>query len=226
MIDYMAVISNLKKSSFDEAYFSRIPVCNQEDQLIGCLVPVGPWILKDEEKINLISLWRQRAMRMFLTQFESTSLKTYEYLKNSSIGEKNRIFFLLYDTKDRFVGHIGVANIDGETGELDNLMRGIGGGDPRLIFYAEITLLDWYFNLLGMNTSYLRVLSCNWLVISLHQEVGYIVKENIPLRKVINNGMVLHDPSSIDKANVLYSCTKMLLCKHNFYQANNWLTKC
>ena len=224
MVDREAVIQRLKKSSFSEAYSSRIPVCNQENEIIGCLVPVGLWILENEEKIKLISSWRQLAMRMFLTQFESTSIRTREYLENLSIREKNRIFFLLYDIKNRFIGHMGMAGISGETGELDNLMRGLEGGDPRLIFYAEITLLDWCFNFLAMNTSHLRVLSYNWLVISLHQEVGYIVVKNIPLRKVINNGVVLHESSSIDKTNVRYSCTEMLLRKEDFYRRNNWLT--
>lgn len=223
MIDSNSVIHNLKKFSFDEAYAVLIPILNKENITIGYLVPVGNWILKDQEKIILISLWRRRAMKMFLTQFESTYERTYEYLNNFSVKEPNRIFFLLYDINERFVGHIGLAGIDGQTGELDNIMRGLEGGVPRLIFYAELTLLDWCFKVLGISSSYLRVLSYNWLAISLHQEVGFLVHEQIPLYKVIHNGFVLHQPCLKTDTNVRYNCTKMLLSNQDFYRKNKWL---
>lgn len=222
-MSYIDAISLMKKSSFEEAFSSRIFVSDNERNVIGCLVPVGEWILSDEAKIEQIRMWRQRTMRMFLTQFESTFEKTFGYLKNLSIAQKGRLFFLLYDDKNRFVGHVGIAGVDGTKGELDNLIRGADGGHPRLVYFAEVALLNWCFQNLDIVESDVRVLSYNWLVLSLHEEVGYKHIENIPLKKVTNDGVVFHEETTRDESNVKYTCTKMLLQKDVFYEINDWL---
>ncbi len=222
-MDYRNTISSMKRSSFSEALMLSIDVFDKNKNTIGKLVPVGNWILDDKHKIELISSWRQRTMRMFLTQFESTYEKTFGYLKNLSIAQEGRIFFLIYDFDNRFIGHIGIADVDSKTGELDNLMRGVEGGDPRLVYFAEIALLDWCFQNLGITESDVRLLSYNWLVISLHEEVGYIHKEKIPLKKNTKDGITFHDVVGESESNVKYACIKMLLKKEVFYEANSWL---
>jgi len=184
---------------------------------------VGDWILDDKDKIELIRSWRQRTMRMFLTQFESTYEKTFGYLKNLSIAQEGRIFFLIYDSDNRCIGHMGITNVDGKTGELDNLMRGVEGGDPRLVYFAEIALLDWCFKNLEITESDVRVLSFNWLVISLHEEVGYVHKEKIPLKRNTKDGVTFHDVVGESESNVKYACVKMLLKKEVFYESNSWI---
>jgi hypothetical protein len=220
---YRESILSMKKSTFNEALWLSINVFDRSENSIGKLVPVGDWILDDKEKIELMRSWRQRTMRMFLTQFESTYEKTFGYLKDLSIAQEGRIFFLIYDSDNRLIGHIGVADVDGKAGELDNLMRGVEGGDPGLIYFAEIALLDWCFKNLGITESNVRVLSYNWLVLSLHEEVGYIQKEKFPLKKSVKDGVTFHDVVVESDSNVRYACVKMLLQKEVFYKANNWL---
>ena len=223
-MDYRNSISSMKRSTFSEALELSIDVFDKRKNTIGKLVPVGDWILDDKDKIELIRSWRQRTMRMFLTQFESTYEKTFGYLKNLSIAQEGRIFFLIYDTDNRFIGHMGIADVDGKTGELDNLMRGVEGGDPRLVYFAEIALLDWCFKNLEITESDVRVLSYNWLVISLHEEVGYVHKEKIPLNKKTKDGVTFHDDVGDSESNVKYSCVKMLLKREVFYEANSWIS--
>ena len=223
-MDYRNSISSIKRSTFREALKLSIDVFDKRKNTIGKLVPVGDWILDDKDKIELIRSWRQRTMRMFLTQFESTYEKTFGYLKNLSIAQEGRIFFLIYDTDNRFIGHMGIADVDGKTGELDNLMRGVEGGDPRLVYFAEIALLDWCFKNLGITESDVRVLSYNWLVISLHEEVGYVHKEKIPLNKKTKDGVTFHDVVGDSESNVKYACVKMLLKREVFYEANSWIS--
>lgn len=214
----------MKKSSFKDSFSTRIIVSDKKLNTIGYLVPVGEWILSEKKKIEQISAWRQKNMRMFLTQFASTFEKTFGYLKKLSIAQEGRIFFLLYDSNDRFVGHMGVADVDGNQGELDNLMRGVNGGDPGLIFFAEVALLNWCFQTLGIVKSDVRVLSYNWIVISLHEEVGYKLIENVPLKKITKDEVIFHEVSTIDDANVKYSCTRMSLDRNEFYEKHSWLT--
>jgi len=223
MISLKVAIQNLKANSFDEASSRSIFICNSNKKIIGKLLPVGDWILADREKIELMRDWRQKTMRMFLTQFQSTYERTYSYLKNISIGQDSRILFLLYDEQERFVGHVGIADIDGNGGELDNLMRGVEGGDPRLIYFSEITLLNWCFTQLGLRQSKVGVLSYNWMAISLHGEVGYTVSEQISLHKSEKDGVILHDVSSKCDSNVKYAYIKMLLMKDDFYRRATWL---
>jgi hypothetical protein len=218
-----SIIQSLKRDSFNEANSLAIPIENSTNKVIGKLVPVGNWILSDEEKIEKISAWRQNAMRMFLTQFQSTYERTLNYLKHISIGQEGRIFFLVYDENDRFVGHIGIAGIENDKGELDNLMRGEIGGDPRLIYFAEVSLLNWCFKKLALQLSDVGVFSYNWLVISLHEEVGYIKTEKIFLRRHEKDSVIFHDPVDSKDSNVKYSYTKMLLQKESFYLKANWL---
>lgn len=222
-MSYSDTISLMKKSSFEDAFSARILVSDKSRNFVGYLVPVGEWILSDKSKIELIRSWRQRAMRMFLTQFESTFDKTYGYLKNLSIEQRGRILFLLYDESDRFVGHMGIADCDGKQGELDNLMRGADGGHPRLVYFAEVAFLKWCFEVLGLFESDVRILSYNWLVRSLHEEVGYKIIRNIPLERSLRNGVTEHRETSIDASNVKYSCIKMSLNRYSFFEINDWL---
>jgi RimJ/RimL family protein N-acetyltransferase len=222
-MDYRNSISSMKRSTFSEALQLSIVIFDKSKNAIGKLVPVGDWILDNNDKIELIRSWRQRTMRMFLTQFESTYEKTFGYLKNLSIAQEGRIFFLIYDADNRCIGHIGIADVDGNRGELDNLMRGVEGGDPRLVYFSEISLLDWCFKFLGIIECDVQVLSYNWLVISLHEEVGFSPKEKISLRKNIKNGVISHETATESDSNVSYACIRMLLSKEVFYRDNGWL---
>jgi hypothetical protein len=61
------------------------------------------------------------------------------------------------------------------------------------------------------------------MVVSLHEEVGYKLIEQIPLKKLLHNGIINHTPTNINEANVKYSCFKMVLNREEFYQINDWL---
>ena len=223
-MNYKQVILDMKCHSFSEANIKAVPVINMNGVRLGKLIPVGPWIVDDIEKVELIRAWRQKNMRMFLNQFESTFDRTLGYLKNLSVAQEGRIFFLIYDVSDILVGHMGIADVDGNSGELDNLMRGVEGGDPRLVYFSEISLLDWCFTNLGINQSDVRVLSNNWLVLSLHEEIGYSFVSNSPLKKYEKDNVIFHDVVAENESNVKYGSTKMLLKKDDFYKNAYWLS--
>ena len=216
-------IHSMKKSSWDDAFACRINVTDKDKNTLGYLVPVGPWILSDLDAVEKIRFWRQRSMRMFLTQFESTVQRTLSYLKDLSISQNNRILFLLFDDGNRFVGHLGMSEVNHSNGELDNLMRGVEGGHPRLVYFSEVTLLNWAFERLGITESDVRVLSYNFLVISLHEEVGYKVVDRIPLSRNTKDEFIVHDFANSKTSNVKYTCVKMVLRKTDFYQINGWI---
>lgn len=222
---YKKILRDMKCDSWEQAYSKALRIQNMEGMQIGKLVPIGSWILNDQDKIKQMCDWRQRAMRMFLTQFMSTPERTLQYLKNLSISEPGRILFVLLDGEDHFVGHLGIADVDGQNGELDNLMRGLEGGDPRLIYYSEVCLINWCIHTLDIKRISVRVVSYNWLVIDLHEEVGFEITEKLALKKHEKDGFIFHDVVSPDEANVKYACTKMHLSRDAFKRKVPWIEK-
>lgn len=222
-MDWRARIRDIKKATAPEARRAAIDVRKPGGERVGCLVPVGEWLLDDPQKIALISAWRERAKRMFLTQFDSTPERTHGYVRDALIAREDRLMFLLYDDAERFVGHLGVVNVDGTSGELDNFMRGAEGGDPRLVYLAELALLDWCFSGLGLEHSDVQVLSYNWMVTSLHEEVGFAPVQVQSLRKREEGGVVFHDVVAPAQANVSYRYTRMRLSRAAFYDRFGWL---
>lgn len=217
------IISDMKSLNLTEAENLAIPILNVDGKNIGKLIPVGNWVLSESDLIESIRTWRHKTMKMFMTQFESTYEKTYNYLKDIAISHGNRIFFIISDDDGRMIGHIGLANIDAGRGELDNLMRGVDGGDPRLIYYAELALLNWGFEALGISKNVVHVISYNWLVLALHEEVGYTLVEKEALKKIEDAGLVYHEVVELNDANVKYSNIKLSITNTNFYQKNNWV---
>jgi hypothetical protein len=129
----------------------------------------------------------------------------------------------MYDENNRFCGHMGIIDVDGKRGAIDNLMRGVDGGHPQLVYYSEIALLNWCFKSLDLVESDLKALSYNWLVLTLHEQVGYKIVEKIPLKRISRDGAVFHEETNARESNVGYFYAKMRITKNEFYEANDWL---
>jgi RimJ/RimL family protein N-acetyltransferase len=217
----LARIRALKAETLEQARALRIPI-EADGAVIGSLVPIGPWILDDAHHIGLICQWRQAAMKMFMAQFESTPERTRHYLEHRSVGEADRILFFIHDADDRCVGHGGFSGIGDDTAELDNLMRGVGGGHPALIQHAERTLLAWLFDAMGSAEITARVLSYNWLVTELHERLGFRRRASLPLRKVVHpDGLTLLEPCAAEDADVRHTCVELALSPADFHAATS-----
>lgn len=209
----LARIHALKCDTLAQARTHSIPI-EADGAVIGALVPIGPWVLSGEQHIGLICQWRQSAMKMFMAQFDSTPERTRHYLEHRSVGEADRILFFIHDADDRCVGHGGFSGIGDDTAELDNLMRGVGGGHPALIQHAERTLLTWLFEQMGSAEITARVLSYNWLVIELHERLGFERRACLPLKKTtFEDGLTLLEPCAPEEADVRHTCIELVLTR-------------
>jgi hypothetical protein len=217
-VPYRNTIQAMKCANLAQAQARAIAVRNKAGELIGTLVPVGNWILQDRPTIEAICAWRQAAMRMFLVQFDSSYARPYTSLKDLSIAQEGRLFFMLFDQSNQLIGHLGVSEVNGLGCELDNVMRAAKGGDPRLIYYAEAALLDWCFDSLQVQTCSARVVSYNWMAIQLHEDIGFVAEETLALRKYQDGVWTCHEVVEKSAANVGYGCTRMVLQKDGFYQ--------
>ena len=217
------LISNMKADSFDEALSNALPIFDLKKKEIGKLVPIGNWILTDKKKIENLSNWRQKNMKFFFSQFKSSNKRTLWYLKNFSIEQKDRIFFLIYTDKDKLIGHIGLAEIKKNFATMDNMVRGEEGGDPKLIYYSMIAIINWSFKILNIENLYGKIISYNWLAIFLYEEIFFKIIEKIPLKKIQENGEIYHENVNSSESNVRYFCTKVFLEKKDFYKNINWI---
>ena len=178
-------VQSLKKETLAEALSCALTVGDERGNEIAKLVPIGHWALSDEALLSSFAKWRQTFMRFFLTQFSASAKSTKGYLENFSIAQIDRIFFAIY-VDDLLVGHIGLSNINNNKAELDNIIRGVSGGHKDLMYFSEKSLLNWAFNNLNIERVNAQVMSKNVMAHSLHERLGFALKERCFLRKEIN----------------------------------------
>ena len=219
------LITSMKVDFFDDALSNALPIFDSKKNEIGKLIPIGNWILTHKEKIEDLSKWRQKNMKFFFSQFNSSYKRTLWYIKNFSIEQNNRIFFLIYANNDKLIGHIGLAEIEKNFATMYNMVRGEEGGDPKLMYYSMIAIINWSFKILNIENLYGRIISYNWLTIFLYEEISFKIIERIPLKKIEENGEINHKDIDSSESNVRYFCTKVLLKKKDFYKNINWITK-
>lgn len=217
------VIRSLK--SLEEGYFSEeIPIVNDRNTIIGSLSPIDGKLSNDEVIISSLTRWRKMFMRYFLTQFEATNEQTRTWLNNVVVKDDTRILFLIMDEINKAIGNFGICNITSESAELDNLIRGEKGGDPKLIFFSEVSLIFWIYKNLNIDNLYLHVFSNNLRTIQLHESVGFVHCNIYRLIKKGNLGEIHYaiDYSSKPKENE-FGYIKMVLDKHEFLSRHPWL---
>lgn len=211
------------KSNFHPDTRFVIPVRAENGELIGTMSCVDKGMVNNDDIVSDLTAWRMRFMRYFLTQFEATTNRTRDWLENIVIPSKNRLLFIIYLPNGEPVGSFGLCNMGDNSGELDNLIRGRKGGHPHLIYYCEIALLAWVFNILDYRKVYLHVFSNNRPVIKLHTSIGFCVERSIPLKKRISPGLVEYVLDDAGGNDVDFSYLAMKISKQKFLDLHPWV---
>lgn len=189
----------------------RLEVAAADGAAIGALLLAGSWVLREPELLEQVTQWRRRSMRMFLSQFEPSASRTATYFRDIVLAQPDRVLFFLLDAQGAAVGHLGVANWTAESAELDNLVRGVGGGHPQLTYFAERALLEWVFGQSPVRSVFARVLSYNWMAQDLHASLGFAPTQAQSLRQVATADGVHHEFVDTESSNVAYRCVVMEL---------------
>lgn len=153
-------------------------------------------IATDAERINthdvrLLSEWRNRFVKSFLTEFHAHEQRTISWLTHSVADDQGKLLFMI-DTLDGVsIGHIGLGFINWETGyvEADAIVRG-GTARKGLMKEALQLLLFWAQDSLGLDDAWVRVRSDNPAV-QFYQRVGFIERKRIPLAKKQDGDMLV-----------------------------------
>lgn len=167
-----------------------IKVRNVQGDLIGSLTPVTPALANDETVVSGLTKWRRMFIRHFLTQFNANETRTRNWLRNVVLADDTRLLFLIYTDDHAMIGNFGVCNIRGGSAELDNLIRGEKGGDAHLIYFAELSLMDWLYSTCLVSEIYLHVFSNNTRTLALHSSVGFVRHAAYALTRHENGGEI------------------------------------
>lgn len=171
------------------------------------LRPIGTALgAASEEEVRLLTEWRNRHVKAFLTEFEATQERTAAWLVESIGPDPGRIVFILRGRDGELFGLCGLAFADWEAGsvELDGVMRGTAA-EPGGMTEAVRTLLDWAHCQLGLSTPLVRVVSDNPHALGFYRRLGFVETHRVPLRRVAERGMVrwVPDPSGPTEARQL-----------------------
>ena len=189
-----ALLKSLKATAGTSGPYVCIPI-GQPVEAVLRPVPTNPDRLNAND-VALLTEWRNRFVRSFLTDFIATEKRTAHWLTEFVGPNENKILFMV-DVKGQTVGNIGLDFINWETGygEADNIVKG-GNSRPGLVKLALQTTLAWAVNQLGLTELGVRVRSDN-TALDFYRKVGFKESKRVPLRKIEETDMVrwVEDPA-------------------------------
>lgn len=158
------------------------------DSKIYRLVPITASDQLSRKVISLLTLWRKNNDWWFPSQFNVTYEGTKRWLTSQLIEKKGRILFFLEDRKHNKIGHMGLYtfNYEENSCEIDNVIRGKKSA-PGVMTDALQVLLKWTYDVLKIQTIYLRVFSDNERAIQLYRRCHFVDECIIPLKKEIHD---------------------------------------
>ncbi len=207
-----------------EFFPNCVPILADDGRHLGALDPLDARQGDVRENIEALTRWREKFMRYFLTQFKATPERTREWIKTRILPDDTKILFLIRCEKGIAVGNLGVCNLSEDEAELDNLIRGERGGDPRLVFFSELALMHWLFFELKVSRIRLHVFSSNTRTIGLHASVGFHTVATYRLAEIRKAGELSYvvDPDRSPAPSEL-GYSRMETTCHDFYQRFPWM---
>lgn len=135
----------------------------------------------DPEDVRLLTEWRNRHVKSFLTEFVANDERTAQWLTQSVHANPSKMLFMVESLAGERFGHIGLGFIDWNAGygEADAIVS--GGGSPKGLMKESLqTLLRWARDVLGLHQLAVRVRSDNSAV-DFYRKVGFVEYQRIPL---------------------------------------------
>lgn len=151
-----------------------------------------------EETISLLTEWRNKFWDSFASKFEATKDRTRSWIQSQIMQNPNRILFLIH-IADQKIGHIGIFLYDESQKivEIDNVLRGIRDGNPRLMEKVTKYIIRWIFDDLLLEKIRLRVFSDNYKAINLYERCHMLTVGSIPLKRIFTNDGWKWEPTTI-----------------------------
>lgn len=172
------LIDQMKQDSLVRATDHAIPINGSVS-----LVPIGNWIMNNQQFIQAMADWRFQSRDSFFARFPLSTDTFSTYLQNHSIGNSGNITFVLMDADGILHGHMGLSQVKEGRAHIDAVVirpQSRGGG---LAKSGLESLVRWGRDNLGVSVFDLEVLSSNHGALSLYAGMGFTVAEKSHLRE-------------------------------------------
>jgi hypothetical protein len=153
------------------AWAPRIAIRDPAGELIGHLAPLNPAALVLPSLMEAITRWRASQAAAFATHFIPTTERTREWLKGIVLQDQRRIFCIIHH-QGQPVGHLGFRDLDAESYQGDNLVRGERGGGANFMRYASWAFHAWAMREFGVERCWGRVMADNQPAIDFNVSLG------------------------------------------------------
>lgn len=154
----------------------------------------------DAVDAQLLTDWRNRHVKSFLTEFISTPERTAAWLAGAVHQNPGKMLFMVETLDGERVGHVGLGFIDWQRGygEADAIVSG-GASPPGLMKASLLVLMRWARDALGLQTLAVRVRSDNPAV-EFYRKVGFQEFQRVPIVASTAPGGVewTEDPQAVD----------------------------
>lgn len=190
----IVILQSIKDDTYNKGIFFSLPIYRNREK-IADLIPLTKKNLIDNKEnkriIKLLMDWREKNSKWF-DIFKVTEEGTKKWLKEKVIECNDRILFLIQTLDGSFIGHLGLYRFDVEdqSCELDNVIRGEKNAIPGLMTYAAKALMIWSFDSLKLKAMNLRVFSDNVKAVTLYERCGFKKIREIPLEKTVKGGNI------------------------------------
>lgn len=135
----------------------------------------------NQSDIHFLTVWRNRFVTSFLTEFQATEEQTADWLVTVVGPNPNKILFMVDDTAGHTFGYMGLGfiNWSNRTGEADAIVR--GGKAPRGAMAAALkALIQWARGPLELDQIYVRVRSDN-SALRFYERIGFVELRRVGL---------------------------------------------
>jgi RimJ/RimL family protein N-acetyltransferase len=144
----------------------------------------------DPVDIACLTMWRNRHVNAFLTEFAATDERTSCWLSQVVHTDDSRIMFMIEHTQRERVGYMGIAYIDWDCSYVEADAIVSGGDTPKGMMSAALrTVLRWAKGQLGLKVVAVRVLSDN-PALAFYRKLGFEETKSIPLKRVVSDDFV------------------------------------
>ncbi len=215
------LIRNLKgfESGIVPDASTDLVIRDEHQTQVGTLLPITSSVIEKDWIVTSLTNWRQLFMHNFLTQFDATEERTYNWIKNIVLQDDTRILFLIIDHADKLIGNVGLRDIGESHAQLDNVIRGEKAPCKNFMYFSLLTLLKWIYCALDIDHTYLHVFSNNKRAIALYKSVGFQGSHIYGLsQKTINSEVIYEIDPTIQPSDTRSSLVRMEMTKDSFYK--------
>lgn len=136
--------------------------------------------------VRMLTEARNKYCDSFLTYFEATPERTFQWIVNSVAKESTRILFVLREVEtNELYGYMGLAygDADGARIEGDAIVSFSDTSRPGLMRAAFLSLVNWVMIDIGIKEVWVRVRSSNPAV-KFYNQCGFSVEFEAPLYEI------------------------------------------